>query len=147
MKADAAVLTRIHALRSTGMSHSAIAVQAGITCSYVQQILAGKKRGAVTPGMRQKLCVVCGAQFITAYHSAKGCSSACKRAHRAALHAKRSLAHSRSPKGCYTQHRCHTKSRGLHFNLTFDQWWALWKPTVAGAYSHSGCSTGLCVSR
>lgn len=34
----------------------------------------------------------------------------------------------RSPRGRYHAHRRHSKSRGIPFELTFEEWWELWEP-------------------
>jgi len=36
--------------------------------------------------------------------------------------------YNKSPEGRYSAHKTRAKERGIKFNLTFDEWWSLWKP-------------------
>jgi hypothetical protein len=66
----------------------------------------------------------------------------------------RSTAHGRArgkeysltPKAKYNKHRNHAKSRGIEFNLTFKQWWALWKEYFA-ARSKEATNLVMCRER
>lgn len=41
-------------------------------------------------------------------------------------------AYNRSPRGKYSAHKNGAKHRGIKFELTFDEWWALWEPYFPG---------------
>lgn len=47
-----------------------------------------------------------------------------------------------SPIGRYTHHRLGAKSRGIGFNLTFDEWFTLWQP-----YWNLGDGVRYCMCR
>ena len=37
-------------------------------------------------------------------------------------------AYNASPKGRYQAHKLNARTRGIDFELTFDEWWAIWEP-------------------
>jgi len=37
----------------------------------------------------------------------------------------------KTPEGRYSKQKEHAKTRGIGFNLTFDEWWELWQPHYA----------------
>jgi hypothetical protein len=37
-------------------------------------------------------------------------------------------AYNRTPRGRYAQHRANAKNRGVEWQLTFEDWWAVWEP-------------------
>jgi hypothetical protein len=37
-------------------------------------------------------------------------------------------AHRISPKGCFHHQRCNAKARGIEWEFTFAEWWAMWEP-------------------
>lgn len=43
-----------------------------------------------------------------------------------------------SPRLRYQQHKSHAKQRGIEFDLTFDEWWAIWEPRYDRRGPHKG---------
>lgn len=51
-----------------------------------------------------------------------------------------------SPRGKWTAHKSQAKSRGIGFDLTFDQWWKIWQDS--GKWEQRGKAVGqFCMSR
>lgn len=48
-----------------------------------------------------------------------------------------------SPRGKYRQHQKNAKRRGVPFEITFDQWWAVWE--ASGKWSLRGLKRGTWV--
>lgn len=52
----------------------------------------------------------------------------------------------KSPKRRYQEHKGHAKTRGVPFNLTFEEWWAIWEES--GKYEKRGRRRGqFCMHR
>ena len=51
-----------------------------------------------------------------------------------------------TPRMRYCQHKASARQRGIEFDLTFDEWWAIWQPHYAQRGRGSGhlqmCRTG-----
>lgn len=86
----------------------------------------------------QKICKQCKLLFTPKRKDAQYCSQACGNNFRAAKFRKgtgqtqqfkeRTNEYRSSPKERYLQHKHTALHRGIGFNISFEDWWKLWKP-------------------
>ena len=60
--------------------------------------------------------------------------------------AERTRRYRATPKGIYNKHKCNAHARGVEFQLTFDEWWNLWR--ASGHWAKRGNRKGrYCMCR